>query len=387
MTRPVDPRRACLPLAEWPEGERRRWEALTAPQKGRRFTQREPASRLSAATLKKTAEGYGRWLGFLRYQGWLDPAEAPGDRVTQERLAAFFEVMVELGNRGYTIAGRFDELRDALELLEPGRCFRHVTHPGGRPLREVLDLRSRPQEIHHPADLLAWGVELMQGALKRSARRRQVQLRDGLLIATLAFRGLRLRSVLSLALGQSVWRDHETGLWRLELEAEDVKNERFISAQLPQLLGPWIDRYVAVERAELLGEHRSEAFWINWGGEPLGKAGLDKRIRWLSAKRFGAGRAFGTHRFRHCIATTAPLLMPDQPGLAAALLRITGQVVEEHYDRGDAVLAFKAYHKALAEERRKSVTLARSAESRASDEAVERDSRERILCIPCLEPS
>lgn len=69
MTRPVDPRRACLCLAEWPEGERRRWEALTAPQEGRRFTQREPASRLSAVSVEKAAGGYRRWLGFLRYQG------------------------------------------------------------------------------------------------------------------------------------------------------------------------------------------------------------------------------------------------------------------------------------------------------------------------------
>lgn len=62
-------------------------------------------------------------------------------------------------------------------------------------------------------------------------------------------------------------------------------------------------------------------------------------------QRFGAHRAFGTHPFLYFIMTTARLIMPEQPGLAASLLRITGSVVEDSYHLGDAVLAFKAYQK------------------------------------------
>jgi hypothetical protein len=171
--------------------------------------------------------------------------------------------------------------------------------------------------------------------------------------APLAFRGLRLRSLLSLQLGTSVVRDPVTGLWRLEIEGEDVKTGRYISARLPELLGPWIDRYVAVERCELLGDRATDAFWVNWGGERLEEKGLDKRIHWQSAKRFGANRAFRTHRFRHCIGSTTPLLLPEVPGLAAALLRITGSVAERSYDRSAAVLAFRALHATLAAERKR----------------------------------
>ncbi|WP_191085457.1 hypothetical protein [Roseococcus microcysteis] len=184
--------------------------------------------------------------------GLLDTNASPGARVTTERLAAYFDLLVELENRPYTILGRFQDLARALALLEPGTCFRHVTHPGGRPLREMLDLRSRDQEIHPPADLLLWGIELMEGALSRSPRRRQVQMRDGLLIAILAFRGLRLGSVVSVTLDGSVRRDEPEGAWRLDIQGEDVKNSRYILAILPRLLGPWIDRYVEVERRELL---------------------------------------------------------------------------------------------------------------------------------------
>ncbi|BFL66376.1 hypothetical protein ADP8_05209 (plasmid) [Roseomonas mucosa] len=37
---------------------------------------------------------------------------------------------------------------------------------------------------------------------------------------------------------------------------------------------------MTVARLELLVGRASEAFWINWGGEPLGARGLEKRIRW-----------------------------------------------------------------------------------------------------------
>ena len=215
---------------------------------------------------------------------------------------------------------------------------------------------------YHPIDLWHWGLVLMQSALRlRGPKRRQVQLRDGLLISILAFRGIRLRSITSLTLGGSMTRDPYSGAWRLDLQPEDVKNRKYISTQLAVVLAPWLDRYVEVERQELLNGARSDAFWINWGGEKLEEKGVDKRIRWLSAKRFGPGNAFGTHRFRHCIASTAPIILPEYPGLAATLLQISHGVLNEHYDRGSDVMALKALHKTIAADRKATEHLAREA--------------------------
>ena len=61
-----------------------------------------------------------------------------------------------------------------------------------------------------------------------------------------------------------------------------------------------------------------------------------------SKARFGV--TFGPHRFRHAIATTAPLRAPEHPGLAAPLLGISKEVVETHYNRSQqfaAVLTFQ----------------------------------------------
>ena len=57
-------------------------------------------------------------------------------------------------------------------------------------------------------------------------------------------------------------------------------------------LTSWLTRYVEVERHELLAGRVSDAMWVNCDGAPLGLAGIEKRIRRLSAKRFGPKNAF-----------------------------------------------------------------------------------------------
>lgn len=91
---------------------------------------------------------------------------------------------------------------------------------------------------------------------------RGTQLRHGLLICIEALRGLRLRSVLSLRLGDSIWRDPEDGLWHLRLLPEGVKNHRYVEGALTRILALWIDRYVEVERQEMLRGAVTDAFWV-----------------------------------------------------------------------------------------------------------------------------
>lgn len=350
MPRHTDPRRRCLPTSEWPEHDRRLWEAARDPWQRRFGDQPRQVKRAERAWVK-VAGGWGRYLSFLAQRGWLDPHEAPWERATHERLDAFFFELIELENADYTVTGRFAEVQTALQVFQPRGDHRWVTHPHGIAISDHLPMRKRELTLYAPLDLFLWGLELMEKAKDLSGpRRRQVQMRDGLLIAILAFRGLRLRSVLSLTLGKNILRDPESGLWRVDLSPVDVKNERYINMCLPEILEPWLDRYVEVERQELLGGNQSDAFWINWGGKPLREKGLDKRIRWHSAKRFGQAETFGTHRFRHCIASALPMILPEHPGLAASILHISHGVLDKHYDRSSAVLAFRTYHAALAKE-------------------------------------
>lgn len=349
MTRIIDPRRRCLDLVDWPGPDRRLWEVAMGSRRGR-FSTRGLAARLAPASIEKAMEGYGRWLGFLHYHGWLDPDDGPLERLDEDRAAVYFDELVALGNGDYTIVGRFQELQMALRIMEPRAQVAWLSRPGGVPLRHRLAMEKRSFEVHHSATLYAWGFELMERALTLpTPRRRQVMLRDGLLIALLAAAGPRLGSVQVMRLGQHIRFDGQE--WWMTLDVPDIKTDKPHRVPLPASLTSWFERYVEVERRELLNGQVSDAMWINWRGETLGEAGIEKRIRWWSAKRFGAENAFGVHRFRHSIGTTAPLMVPDTPGIGAAVLGISGRVHEIHYDRGLRAAAGTAYLAGLDEDR------------------------------------
>jgi hypothetical protein len=64
-----------------------------------------------------------------------------------------------------------------------------------------------------------------------------------------------------------------------------------------------------------------------------------------SKARFGV--TFGPHRFRHAIATTAPLRDPTTPGLGASVMGISVAVNEAHYNRANQVLALQKLQQAI----------------------------------------
>ena len=90
MARIIDPRRRCFALADWPDVDRRLWEAAIAARQGR-FSKRGLAPRLAPASLEKTMEGYGRWLGFQHYHGRLDPEVGPLARLDEDQAAAYLD--------------------------------------------------------------------------------------------------------------------------------------------------------------------------------------------------------------------------------------------------------------------------------------------------------
>lgn len=94
-----------------------------------------------------------------------------------------------------------------------------------------------------------------------------------------------------------------------------------------------------------------DAFWVNWGGKPLLAAGIEKRIRWQSAKKFGPAGAFGPHRFRYGIANVAPIADPTLPANGAVMLGITHGTFTEAYDRGDREVAARRFVEGLEAER------------------------------------
>jgi hypothetical protein len=350
---PVAPERRCLKFIEWPSDHKKAWLAGIEPGDG--LDDFRYGAGLKPRTLSKIEKGYGRWLGFLAHRGLLEVASVPGSPVTAQNIRAYIRLMQALGNRDYTVVGRVVELQLALRILEPSQDFRWLTSPGGTALRSILTMAARRLERYDTRHLYLWGLHLMDTSLVRSPVRRRVQFRDGLLIAVLASRAPRLRSVTAICFGQHVIRADKG--FRLIFGSEDIKTNRPIEYRLPASLTPYIERYLEVERRELLKGQSHDAFWVNWNGDPLGEVGVEKRIRWHSEKKFG--KAFGPHRFRHALGTSQAIEDPANPAAGAVILGISPAMVEKHYNVGGQVEAAQAFIASVDDARSESADIAR----------------------------
>lgn len=359
MNRQSPAARRCLKLVEWPVLDRERWMAALAQRNSPPLLRRGPFDEMRPASIAKAQDGYGRWLGFLEFVGKLEPEREPADRINLDRFMEYLELLRGNGNRGHTIYGRASELKSAMRCLAPNADFSWLTSPGGTPLHSFLDMQSQEVETHDPAELYRWGIELMEKAITLNGPiRRRVMLRDGLLVAILASRGIRLRTMTELKLNQNIFRRDDG--WFCYAEPEITKNKKPLAFSLRGSLTLWIDRYVKRERQELLGGKQHDAFWVNWNGDPLAQDGVTKRFYWLSEKRFGRAHWFGPHRARHSVITRVAEISPELYKAVPAMLSHTRRTAAEHYNHADGTASFQRFQEAVMDERRRTEALARN---------------------------
>ena len=159
----------------------------------------------------------------------------------------------------------------------------------------------------------------------------------------------------SLRLGRTIIRNGNA--YRLVFENDDIKTGRRLEYDTPPELTAAIDRYISVERTELLIGKGCDAFWLDRYGEPLSADNIADMIH-RQSKRY-LGKSFGSHRFRHDIGTTAPLTDSAHPGVAASILGISGRMVEEHYNRASQADVAQKFQASLRAQRAQLEALAR----------------------------
>lgn len=330
---------------EWPALDRQLWEA--GLQVGDILAKPNHASRLRPATIHSIVVGYRRWLVFLRGQDCLDAEATPAARVTRKNVAAYFKTL-RVSQSNASVVSRFSELRSAMLIMHPEADFRWLTSPGGRSLASLLPVSTKPLQNIDSRVLYECGLATVQNALTEAhPEQRRIMYRNGLLIALFAARAPRVSSMASLRLGQTIIRNGTT--YRLVFEHEDIKNGRHLEYDTPLELSSAIQRYINVERAELLTDQSEAWFWLNQYGEKLTSAEIGDIIQRKSKQAFGKG--FGPHRFRHALGTTAPLADPASPGVAAAILGITAHMVEQHYNRATQADVAHKFQRSLGKTR------------------------------------
>jgi integrase len=167
------------------------------------------------------------------------------------------------------------------------------------------------------------GLELIARAEReRTDCAHAVVHRDGLLVALLAARPLRLRNLAGLALDRTlVFRGTH---WWIEFPAPDTKTKEPIEVPWPEPLAAPLEAYLARDRrvlAQLRGGSMHSvggALWISRHGLPLSRETIYGCIRGRTLE--GLGRAINPHLFRDCVATSIAIDDPRHIHIASRLL-------------------------------------------------------------------
>ena len=355
MSRHHDPDRAGLPIDEWPVPDRLAWEQVRAHCRGP-FRKYGGGHHLSEHTVKKAEKGLRRWLGFLKRTEELDDSVTPRDRITLKRLDHYFEHLRACGNADRSVVGRFEELQSALTIMYAGQDFRWITRPNGTPISQYLEMRVRAVFVPSNTDLLIWADDLFNQAVPlHDKRARCSQVRDAVMIAILATLAPRQRALASLRVGVHV-KQVDSG-WILDQTSLLTKEKNRLVLPLPAHVCVMLERYLSVERQELLGGYDGDPLWVSGYGAQLSTSGIVNMLWRRSRLRFGV--AFSTHRFRTSLTTTSAVESPDMPFDSSLILGHGIQASLQNYNRATGIAASRRHAERLKKLRLATEGLAR----------------------------
>ena len=201
------------------------------------------------------------------------------------------------------------------------------------------------------ADLLALGQKLMNGApAERTKRFCAITFRDGLIIALLAARPLRLRNLAGLELERTLARRGET--WWIAIPPEETKTGEIIELTWPEALIAPLSKYLNEHRPVLCkvrgrcARPIGQELWVSGRGSPMRAAALYSAI--VKRTLLNLGRRVNPHLFRDCAATSIAIEDPAHVRIASQILghRSTA-TTERYYNQAQAIDAARRYQNFL----------------------------------------
>jgi integrase len=338
-SRPGGPR--SLPVREWPNADRRAWEDACRP--GLRLKPGGSASYLAKVSQDDFASRYGAFLGFLQRCDRLNLGAAAAAQVTPPNVDAY---VADLTARvcSVTVWNCIYKLRRAAELLAPAADFSWLAEIE-KDLALVMEPRSKFDRLVFTQRLVEAGLTLVTEAQEfaRNDFVRARGVRNGLMIALLAFCPIRLKNFADLRIGQTF--KEIQGSWWITLPSATTKSRRREERRVRELLNQPIDLYLNQSRPILLGGAKSatSALWISsQTGGPMTKKNMCTLISKVTLQTLGVD--VSPHLFRTAAGSTAAVYGGSIPHLASAVLNHTDpRVTEEHYNRASSLHAAQAY--------------------------------------------
>ena len=335
----------ALPLDWWPEADRKAWSEACRPV--RRLKPGGRAGHLRPVTREAHAEQYAYFLGFLDRNGLLDLKGPVAANVTAAKVNAY---LAELKTRvsSMTLHSRLCRLRRAARYMAPDRDLAWLAE-----IEKDLALVARPRpkfdrlvltEVLAKAGLTLIDEGERSTELSKLARARHV--RNGLMLALLAFCPIRRKNFAALEIGRNLVKIR--GRWWILLSASETKEKRPDERPVNMLLTPIIDRYISEYRPVLArSASGSAAFWLSPNdGAPITAKEIARVIRTTTLSRVGV--AVSPHLFRTSAASSAAVHAGAHPHLASAVLHhIHPNFTNEHYNRATSLTAAENFRQTV----------------------------------------
>ena len=338
-------RRHALPVSAWPATDQALWQSIIA--EGDILDGSGPAAHWAPSTKNNVRKAYGYWLDWLGRSGFLDPMEPPMDRIMPEWIKSYIEAL-EADTAPLT---RFVYILDLLRFAQaaaPARDWSWLKRIKNRLFARARPAREKTSKIQNAAELLELGLDLMDKADRITCRynplQAEVQYRDGLMIAILAARPVRLKNLTAIELGSHLLRIDD--LYWLVFEAHEVKNRMHIEVPVPEALTPYIDDYLARHRPRLLQGKESSRLWISRFGGPLSSGSIHRQVKLHTKAAFG--KAIHPHLFRDCAATSIAIHDPEHVRIAANILGHHNlATTQKYYDQSRMLEASRHYQSTI----------------------------------------
>jgi len=332
-----------LSFSKWPQPERERWERLFGKEN---WFEQHPATSWSEGTRLNACAGYCRWLGFLSGRGWLTDIE-PALRVSRERIEAYVQEL-KASVTTCTIWNYLRGLHRALRVLAPESDFSWLAKLASwfeDQIRPNPKKRARMRDI---AEIYQLGLDLMDHPTRTGRNGpilEAVDFRDGLMVAMLAARPVRMRNYSAIVIGRNLVC-FDGSRWYLLFTNDETKTHRALEFQLPDDLTGYVERYLAEFRPRFPGAGTHEYFWASREGGPLSKGAIGRAIGRRTKDVFGT--SINPHLFRDCAATSLALYDPEHVYIGATLLGHSSlDATQKYYNQATSLQAAEEVQRAL----------------------------------------
>ena len=334
------PKMRIVAPCDWSVPDQQSWTAAVQPTDI--FDKPSRLANLSADQLAKRQSAYGRWLGFV-----VDDLQAAGgisglDYITPDNVTAFIAKLKALF-APYTVAQYVTELSDVVRAFRPTGEFDFLNVAATNLRRLGRRAGDKRQRLRPASDLYELGFELMRSAPDQpTSLQAAAMFRDGLMIALLAARPIRLSNLASIDIDRHLSR-HGDDYW-LTFPARETKTNRHLEFPLPAEVSTAMEQYLEEYRPVLAaksgfwkrGEHNG--LWVSAHGSKLHQDVIYKRICDRTRKCFG--RSINPHLFRDCAATSVAIEDPEHVGIVAAILgHSTMRSAETYYNQATSLQA------------------------------------------------